>query len=390
MQNSNDRLAKSIVDIPFSGIRKFFDIAAEMGDVISLSVGEPDFQTPENVRNAAIKSLNEGKTKYTSNLGMLELRHEIAAHIKRRHGVEYNPANQIVVTVGASEGVDVSLRAIINPGDEVLVVEPCYVSYRPGIIMAGGVPVSIQTKAENQFKLQPEELAAKITPRTKAILLNYPTNPTGAIMEREDLAKLVPILLENNIIVITDEIYGDLTYGGRKHVSITEFPEMYSNTILLNGFSKAYSMTGWRLAYACGPEDIMQQFTKIHQYVIMSAPTTSQYAGIEALSNCDPDIDAMREEYDKRRKLMLSGFRSLGMDCFEPFGAFYMFPSIKKSGFSSDDFCTKLLYENKVAVVPGNAFGECGEGFIRCSYAYSLESIEIALERIEEFLKKHK
>ena len=384
------RVSSVIEQIPFSGIRKFFDIVNEMEDVISLSVGEPDFQTPDNVREAAIEAIKQGKTKYTANVGMIELRQTVAEHVKKRHGLDYDPKKQIVMTIGGSEGVDVSLRAVINPGDEVLVIEPCYVSYRPGILMAGGVPVTIRTKPENDFRLQPEELLDKITTKTKALLFNYPTNPTGAIMERGDLAKIAPILIKNDILVITDEIYGDLTYGGRTHASIAEFPGMYQNTILINGFSKAYSMTGWRLAYVCGPEDIMRAYSKIHQYVVMSAPTISQYAGIEALKNCDESIEKMREEYDRRRIVMLSGLRSLGLDCFEPLGAFYMFPSIKKTGLKSDEFCEKLLFESKVAVVPGNAFGECGEGFIRCSYAYSIESIERALERMGDFLNKNK
>jgi len=387
MQNKK-RISDVIEFIPFSGIRKFFDIVNEMTDVISLSIGEPDFQTPENIRDAAIESIRAGKTKYTANVGLIEMRKAVSEHVKKRHGLEYDPKKQIVMTIGGSEGVDVSLRAIINPGDEVLVIEPCYVSYRPCIMMAGGVPVTIRTKPENDFRLQPEELRASITDKTKALLLNYPTNPTGAIMERGDLAKIVPILTEHGVIVITDEIYGDLTYGGRTHVSIAEFPGMYENTILINGFSKAYSMTGWRLAYVCGPEDIMRAYAKIHQYVVMSAPTVSQYAGIEALHNCDGSVETMRGEYDKRRKIMLDGFRRIGMDCFEPLGAFYMFPSIKKSSLSSEEFCSKLLFEAKVAVVPGVAFGECGEGFIRCSYAYSIDNIETALGRMGEFLRK--
>ncbi len=362
-------------------------MASEMQDVISLTVGEPDFQTPLPIRQEAIQSLMDGKTKYSANAGLLELRQEISDYIKRKHGVYYNPKTQIVVTVGASEGVFSALRAIINQGDEVLVVEPSYVSYKPSVLMCGAIPVIIEAKAENNFRLKPDDILEKITDKTKAILINYPTNPTGAIMEKEDLQKIADVLADKEIIVISDEVYGELTYGDRRHTSIAECEEMYDKTILINGFSKAYSMTGWRLGYVCGPEDILQGVLKVHQNLSMCAPTTSQYAGIEALKNGDPQIEVMKKDYDYRRKFLLEGFRNLGMDCFEPFGAFYLFPSIKKTGLSSDEFCKRLLHEAKVAVVPGTAFGECGEGFIRCSYAYSIDSLKIALERIEKFLK---
>ncbi len=384
----NDFIAEKIKGLPFSGIRKFFDVANEMEGVISLGVGEPDFFTPWNVREQAMYSLEHYRTVYSSNAGMMNLRKEISSYLNRQFNISYSAEDQIIVTVGASEGIDIALRAIINPGDEVLVVEPCYVSYKPCVIMAGGVPVTITTKAENQFRLTAEELEKNITDKTKAIIFCFPNNPTGAIMEKDDLEKIVEILHNKDIIVISDEIYAELTYGKNKHISIASFPQMYDKTIVLNGFSKAYAMTGWRLGYAAGHPDLISAMTKIHQYVIMCAPTTAQYAGIEALKNGDDNVKKMREEYDSRRKLMVKGFNDMGMECFEPLGAFYLFPSIKLTGLSSEDFCFKLLHEEKLAVVPGTAFGECGEGFIRCSYAYSMDNLKMALERMESFISK--
>ena len=379
-------VAKAIQDLPFSGIRKFFDVAAEMEDVVSLGVGEPDFATPLNIRERAIYSIENFGTKYTSNAGMPDLRAEISRYMSEKYSVNYKPATQVLVTVGASEGIDVSMRAIINPGDEVLVVEPCFVSYRPCVVMAGGVAVPVPTKPENDFRVTVEDIKAKITPKTKAILLSYPNNPTGAILERDDLEKLAGFLRDLDIIVVSDEIYSELTYNGIHHTSIASMPGMYEKTIVLNGFSKAFAMTGWRLGYACGPEEIISQMTKIHQYIIMCAPTTAQYAGIEALKNSESSVIAMREEYDARRRYIIDGFRRIGADCFEAKGAFYVFPYIGKFGLTSDDFCTRILYDQRLAVVPGHAFGDCGEGYIRCSYAYSIESIKKALERFEAFV----
>ncbi len=384
----NDLISKTVENMPFSGIRKFFDVASEVEGVISLGVGEPDFDTPWNIREEAIYNLEKGKTIYTSNTGLPALRQEISRYLNRRFNIKYNPADQIIVTVGASEGIDIALRAIINPGDEVLLIEPCYVSYRPCIMMAGGVPVTINTKVENEFRVTPEEILEKITDKTKALLISYPNNPTGAIMERENLAKIVEVLKDKEIVVISDEIYGELTYGDREHVSIASFPEMYDKTIVLNGFSKAYAMTGWRLGYAAGPKEIISAMLKIHQYVIMCAPTTAQYAGVEALKNGDESVARMKDDYDTRRRTIVNGFREMGLDVFEPLGAFYVFPCIKSTGLTTDEFCNRILFEEKVAVVPGSAFGECGEGFIRCSYAYSIENIKAALERIEKFVRK--
>ena len=377
-----------VKNIPFSGIRKFFDVASEMEDVISLGVGEPDFDTPWSVRDEAIYNLEHGRTIYSSNAGLPELRQEISRYLNRRYGLCYDPKSQIIVTVGASEGIDIALRALIEPGDEVLVQEPCFVSYRPCVMLAGGTPVTLQTKAENEFRLTPEALLEAITDKTKVLLISYPNNPTGAIMERHDLQKLVDVLKDRDIAVISDEIYSELTYGDREHVSIASFPEMVDKTIVLNGFSKAYAMTGWRLGYAAGPPDIMSAMLKIHQYVIMCAPTTSQYAGIEALRGCDDNVAHMRNDYDARRHLMVKSLREMGMDVFEPLGAFYVFPSIARIGLTTDEFCNRILHEERVAVVPGTAFGDCGEGFIRCSYAYSIESLKAALERIERFVSK--
>ncbi|MDD4844854.1 MAG: aminotransferase class I/II-fold pyridoxal phosphate-dependent enzyme [Anaerotignum sp.] len=384
-----DFVAKRVAELPPSGIRKFFDVVATMSGIVSLGVGEPDFKTPEHVRKAAIDLLEEGKTRYTANLGMPALRERIAHYLERRFQTVYDPADQIMCTIGASEAIDVALRTILEPGDEVLIIEPCYVSYKPSIILQHGVPVIVTTKVENDFKLTPEELEEAITPKTKAILLPYPNNPTGAIMEREDLEKIAPILIKHDLLVISDEIYAELTYGGKDHVSIAAIEGMYERTIVLNGFSKSFAMTGWRLGYAAGPKELIKQMNKIHAYVVMSAPVMSQQAAIEALRDdvlCDEDIRAMREAYDERRKYLIGEFNRLGLTCFEPKGAFYVFPSIQKTGLGSEEFCEKLLFEGGVAVVPGNAFGECGEGFIRISYAYSMEELKICISKIERFL----
>ena len=380
-------VSKTIQDLPFSGIRKFFDVASEMKDVISLGVGEPDFITPWNIREEAIFSLEQRRTMYTSNAGMPKLRKEISRYMNTRYDLTYDPITQVLVTVGASEGIDVALRAIIDPGDEILVVEPCFVSYKPCVQMAGGVPVVVPTSAENDFRVTVEDIASRITPKTKAIMLSYPNNPTGAIMPREDLQKVADLLKQHEIVVISDEIYAELTYGDRAHVSIATLPGMYERTIVLNGFSKAFAMTGWRLGYACGPEDIIAAMTKIHQYILMCAPTTAQYGGIEALRNSLPSVIAMQKEYDARRRYMLVELRKIGIDCFEARGAFYLFPSIGRFGLSSEEFCSRLLYEQHLAVVPGTAFGDSGEGHIRCSYAYSIDNIKEALLRLEKFIK---
>ena len=380
-------VAEAISQMPFSGIRKYFDIASQMESVVSLGVGEPDFETPWNIREEAIYQLERGQTMYTSNAGLIELRKAISTYMSENFSLNYSPADQVLVTVGASEGIDVSMRAIINPGDEVLLVEPCFVSYKPCIKMAGGVPIIVETKAENDFRLTPEDILPHITDKTKALLMAYPTNPTGAIMQKADLERIAGIFRDRDILVVSDEVYAELTYGV-KHMSIASLPGMSERTVVLGGFSKAFSMTGWRLGYACGPKEIINAMLKIHQYILMCAPTVSQYAGVEALRNSMASVERMRKEYDSRRRVMVNGFRGLGLDCFEPLGAFYVFPSIKKTGLTSDEFCTRLLYEEKLAVVPGNAFGECGEGFIRCSYAYSVESLREALRRIENFLRK--
>ncbi len=387
MIDYNKLLNPTVLEIKPSGIRKFFDIAAEMDDVISLGVGEPDFQTPWHIRQAGIKSLQDGKTKYTSNWGLIELRKAVADYMKEQSGVSYDPQHEILISVGGSEAIDAAIRAIVGAGDEVLIVEPSFVCYGPIVRLAGGVPVAIPTKAENRFRLTAEELKAHITDKTKLLVLPYPGNPTGAIMEREDLEDIAEVLRDTSIAVISDEIYSELTYTGNRHCSISSIDGMKERTVVINGFSKAYSMTGWRMGYACGPEPILSQMTKIHQFAIMSAPTTSQYAAIEALKNGRNDIEKMVEEYDMRRRLMVNGFRNLGLDCFEPQGAFYAFPSIKSSGMSSEEFCEKLLYSKKVAIVPGNAFGESGEGYVRASYCYSVSHIKEALRRIGEFLE---
>lgn len=368
-----------------SGIRKFFDIAAQMDNVISLGVGEPDFQTPWNVRQAAITSLEKGKTKYTANSGLAELRKAISENIRKNTGVSYCDNDEIIVTVGGSEGIDISIRTLIESGDEVLIVEPCFVCYAPIVSLCGGVPVSVQTTEETQFRLTPEMLREKITDKTKLLILPFPNNPTGAIMERSDLEAIAEVIRDTNILILSDEIYSSLTYG-TKHCSIIEIEGMKERTIYVNGFSKAYAMTGWRLGYVAGPKPIIKQMLKIHQYGIMSSPTVSQYAAIEALENCDEDIIKMRNEYDMRRRWLVKALNDIGLTCFEPKGAFYVFPSIKSTGLTSEEFCEKLVYEHNVAVVPGNAFGECGEGYIRISYAYSLKHIMTAIDRIKEFL----
>ena len=379
-----------VADIKPSGIRKFFDIAAEMDDVISLSVGEPDFKTPWHIRQAGIRSLQDGKTRYTANRGIKELRSAIADYMKKGIGVEYDPESQILVTVGGSEAIDAAIRTIVSPGDEVIIVQPSFVCYEPICRLAGGIPVIVETKAENKFRLTAEELNAKITSKTKALILPYPGNPTGAIMEKADLDAIAEVLRDTDIMVVSDEIYSELTYTGKKHVSFASLDGMEERTVVINGFSKSFSMTGWRMGFACGPEPILSLMTKIHQFAIMSAPTTAQYAAIEALKNGADDVKAMVDEYDMRRRLVVDGFNKLGLECFEPEGAFYAFPCIKSTGLSSEEFCEKLLYSKKVAIVPGNAFGDSGEGFVRASYCYSVEHIKEALRRIGEFLEELK
>ena len=375
-------------DIKPSGIRRFFDIAASMDDVISLGVGEPDFPTPWHIRRAGIKSLENSKTRYTSNAGLIELREEISRYVSGRYGIAYNPQNEVLVTVGGSEGIDGAIRALVAPGDEVIIPQPSFVCYEPIVRLSGGVPVIVELKAENEFRLTANELRDAITDKTKLVIFPFPSNPTGAIMEKEDLVEIADVLRDTNICVLSDEIYSELTYGGLRHVSIASIDGMRERVVLVNGFSKAYSMTGWRMGYVCAPAPIIAQMTKIHQFAIMSAPTTSQYAAVEALRNGDGDIEHMVAEYDMRRILMVHGFNKLGMDCFEPKGAFYCFPSIQKTGMTSEEFCEKLLVSKKVAVVPGSAFGRCGEGFIRASYCYSTDHIKEALSRIEEFLRE--
>lgn len=380
-------LAEKVVDIKPSGIRKFFDIVSEMKDAISLGVGEPDFDTPWHIRDEGIYSLEKGRTIYTSNAGLKELKQEICNYIARRQGVTYDFNNEVLVTVGGSEAIDVALRAMINPGEEVLIPQPCYVSYEPCTILAGGVPVTIDLKAENQFRLTAKELRDAITDKTKVLILAFPNNPTGAIMEKKDLEEIAEVIIEKDIFVISDEIYSELTYNG-EHVSIITLPGMRERTVMINGFSKSYAMTGWRLGYACGPELIIEQMIKIHQFAIMCAPTTSQYAAVEALRNGDDDVKEMREAYNQRRRYLVHAFKEMGLECFEPFGAFYVFPCIKEFGMTSDEFATRFLQEEKVAVVPGTAFGDCGEGYLRISYAYSLEHLKIAIERLDKFVKR--
>ena len=381
-------LADTIVNIKPSGIRKFFDLVSEMKDAISLGVGEPDFDTPWHIRDEGIYSLERGRTFYTSNAGLKELKEEIANYLRRRVHVDYDDRHEILVTVGGSEAIDMAMRVMLNPGEEVLIPQPSYVSYEPCTIMAGGKPVIIELKAENEFRLTPEELLEHITDKTKLLVLPFPNNPTGAIMEQKDLEAIAKVIIEKDLYVLSDEIYSELTYK-EDHVSIASIPDMQERTILINGFSKAYAMTGWRLGYACGPRKIIEQMTKLHQYAIMCAPTTSQYAAVEALRNGDHDVIEMREAYDQRRRYLVKALRDMGFDCYEPQGAFYVFPSIKKFGMTSDEFALKLLEEEKVAVVPGTAFGDCGEGYLRISYAYSLNDLKRALERMERFVKRH-
>ena len=383
-----DLLSHNVQSIPPSGIRKFFDIVADMDDAISLGVGEPDFDTPWHIRDEGIYSLEKGRTFYTSNSGLKELRMEIAAYMKRTQGLDYHYLTEIFVTVGGSEAIDLAMRALINPGDEVLIPQPSYVSYEPCVTLAGGVPVIIELKEENRFRLTKEELQEAITPKTKILILPYPNNPTGAIMEKEDLEALVGVIIQHDLVVVSDEIYGELTYNGKPHVSIASLPGMQERTILINGFSKAYAMTGWRLGYACGPACIMEQMVKIHQYCIMCAPTTSQYAAVEALRNGDDDVKQMRDAYNERRRMVLHLLTQMGLPCFEPEGAFYVFPCIKKYGMTSEEFANRLLEEEKVAIVPGTAFGRCGEGYMRISYAYSIDDLKKALERVANFVTK--
>ena len=383
--NYDQILNQRIQAVKPSGIRKFFDILEEMKDAISLGIGEPDFVTPWHIRDAGIYSLEKGYTKYTSNAGMAELRREIASYLNRRFGLHYNFANEIVVTVGGSEAIDLALRCLVNPGDEVIVPVPSFVCYGPLTSMAGGVPVYVETKAENEFRLMPDELRAAITPRTKALVLPYPCNPTGGIMERSDLEALAQVLEGTDIMIISGEIYAELTYG-QHHVSPANLPELYDRTIVVNGFSKSHAMTGWRMGYVCGPEPVIRQMLKLHQFGIMSSPTVSQYAAIEAMRNGDHDIEKMREEYDGRRRYLVEGLRRIGLPCFEPKGAFYVFPDIRPTGLTSEEFCERFLMEEKVAVIPGSAFGPGGEGFVRCCYATGLKDIAEALTRMDNFL----
>ena len=386
MMDYSKILSSKVTSIKPSGIRKFFDILDEMDDVISLTVGQPDFDTPWHIREAGIYSLEDGRTYNTSNSGLLEFRREVCNYLERRFGLSYVPENEVLCTVGGSEAIDLAMRAILEPGDEVIVVEPSFVCYGPLASLAGGVPVVVNTELKDKFKLTPEKLLSAITDKTKMLVLPYPSNPTGGIMTKKELEKIADIVRERNIIVLSDEIYAELTYG-KKHVSFASLPGMKERTILVSGLSKAYAMTGWRLGYACAPKEIMQQMVKLHQYAIMCAPTTSQYAGIEALRNGDDDIEYMKDSYDQRRRLIHSELKRMGLDSFEPEGAFYIFPNIGKFGMSSEEFCEKLLYSKHVAIVPGSAFGESGEGFARISYAYSVEHIKKALERIQQFIE---
>lgn len=380
-------LSEQVINIKPSGIRKFFDIVSEMKDAISLGVGEPDFDTPWHIRDEGIYSLEKGRTFYTSNAGLKELKLEVSRYIKRKQGMEYHYHDEVIITVGGSEAIDIGLRAMINPGDEVLIPQPSYVSYEPCAILAGAKPVIINLKAENEFRLTAEELRNAITDKTKLLILPFPNNPTGAIMERKDLEAIAEIIIEKDLFVMSDEIYSELTYKG-EHISIASLPGMKERTILINGFSKAYAMTGWRLGYACGPKEIINQMVKIHQFAIMCAPTTSQYAAVEALKNGDEDVANMRQAYNQRRRYLLHAFQEMQLECFEPYGAFYVFPCIKEFGMTSDEFATRFLEEEKVAAVPGTAFGDCGEGYLRISYAYSLENLKIAIGRLERFVKK--
>ena len=381
-------LSETVTSIKPSGIRRFFDIAAERKDTISLGVGEPDFDTPWHVRDEGIYSLEKGKTFYTSNAGLMTLREEICRYLSRRMNLYYNPKDEVLVTVGGSEAIDIGLRAMIDPGDEVIIPQPSYVSYEPCAVLAGAKPVIVELKNENDFRLQPEELLAAITDKTKILILPYPNNPTGAIMEEADLMKIAGICVEKDIFVISDEIYAELTFGEKRHVSIASLPGMKDRTIVINGFSKAYAMTGWRLGYACGPKEIIAQMTKIHQFAIMCAPTTSQYAAVEALKNGDEDVRVMCESYNQRRNFLMNAFSEMGLPCFEPFGAFYVFPCIKEFNMTSEEFAFALLDAKKLAVVPGTAFGDSGEGFVRISYAYSIKKLKIAMERLSEYVSE--
>lgn len=386
--NPESMINRTVSNMPPSGIRRFFDVAAEMEDCISLGVGEPDFVTPWHIRDKGIYSLEKGHTHYTSNSGLKELRAEICKYMERRFELKYDPMTQALVTVGGSEAIDLFLRTVIEPGDEILVCEPSFVCYKPLVQLAGGVPVAIETKEENDFRLTPEELKAAITPRTKALVLPFPNNPTGAIMTKTDLEGIADVLRSTDIMVLSDEIYAELTYTDERHVSIAEIDDMYDRTVVVSGFSKSYAMTGWRLGYALGNPALIKAMTKVHQYAIMSAPTTAQYAAIEALKNGDADIQVMREDYNYRRQVIVGGFNAMGLHCFEPKGAFYCFPCIESAGMDSGKFCETLLHSKRLAVVPGNAFGESGEGFIRCSYAYSIKNINEALNRMEAFLRE--
>ncbi len=380
-------ISDAIKNIKPSGIRKFFDIVSEMKDAISLGVGEPDFDTPWHIRDEGIYALERGKTFYTSNSGLKELREEICKYQNRHQGIVYDPMSEVIVTVGGSEAIDIGIRAMVNPGDEVIIPQPAYVSYEPCTILAGAKPVIINLKAENEFRLTAEELRGAITEKTKILILPFPNNPTGAIMERKDLEEIAKVCIEKDIYVMSDEIYSALTYKG-EHVSIASIDGMKERTILINGFSKAYAMTGWRLGYACGPSEIIKQMTKIHQFAIMCAPTTSQYAAIEALKNGEDDVKQMREAYNGRRRFLMNAFKEMGLECFEPYGAFYVFPCIKEFGMTSEEFATRFLSEEKVAAVPGNAFGDSGEGYLRISYAYSIENLKIAMERLKNFITR--
>ena len=382
-------VSEKVVGIAPSGIRKFFDIVSEMDDVVSLGVGEPDFDTPWHIRDEGIYSLEKGRTFYTSNSGLKELREEICRYLKRRCNISYDAAKEVLITVGGSEAIDLAMRAMLDPGDEVLIPQPCFVSYLPCAVLAGGVPVTISLKEENQFRLTKQELLDAITDKTKILVLPFPNNPTGAIMTRKDLEEIAEVVIEKDLFVLSDEIYSELTYDN-EHVSIASLPGMKERTITMNGFSKAYAMTGWRLGYACGPKEIISQMTKIHQFAIMCAPTNSQYAAVEALRHGDEDVKMMREAYNCRRRYLMHAFEEMGLKCFEPFGAFYVFPCIKEFGMTSEEFATRLLEEERVAVVPGSAFGECGEGFLRISYAYSLEKLKMAIGRLARFVEKLK
>ena len=391
--NYDRYLNSRVVSVPPSGIRRFFDLAASRKDAISLGVGEPDFKTPYQIRDAAINSLVDGETQYTANRGLLELRQEIAGYLSGRYNISYDPQKEILVTIGASEAIDVALRALITPGDEVLVPDPSYVSYAPGVIFAGGTPVPVQTRQEDDFRLKPEQLEKAITEKTKLLILPYPNNPTGAIMTKEDLEAIAAVISRHDLLVISDEIYSELVYGGHTHVAFASIDGMYSRTITINGFSKAFAMTGWRVGYACCAEEVISVMNKIHQYSIMCAPRQGQIAAAAALrigrENNYESVQAMRESYDRRRRLMVNAFREMGLECFEPYGAFYAFPSIRRTGLTSEEFCSRLLQEKNVAAVPGNAFGESGEGHIRCCYATAVDKINIALERMAEFVAEH-